>query len=354
MGEASKEMRNNLTATYIAWLVLYIGCMAVMIFFGFNKTIVIEDSSQVSLVGRETEAEELIDEAALMLRDADGAEGSFFIPIPKEIRAEEIILENRYLNRELCLRLNGNHVEFYKANGINGDILPITQAIVQCNRGSTVVQLKMERIYECQSTLEESALKIVLREPKDIYQRIVVLDPVLFRDETEAGNDDITLQIAKAVLEGNSDSESKIYLTRFDERESRSEDILAVLEEVGADFYVRIAIDSIGGGNEYGIRGIYNEEYFIPDFGNPHLADLLTREVTLSSGNRAVGLESADTDSILRQIVIPAAEVRIGNMSHPKEGYLLRQEAYQRRLAEGITEAIHKAFDTKDFEKLKE
>ena len=69
----------------------------------------------------------------------------------------------------------------------------------------------------------------------------------------------------------------------------------------------------------------------------------MTKEVTLAASNRALGLEQADTGSILKQVNIPAAEIVLGYLSNPKESYLLQQEDYCEKLAEGIAKALHEA-----------
>lgn len=91
---------------------------------------------------------------------------------------------------------------------------------------------------------------------------------------------------------------------------------------------------------KYGIQGIYNENYFIPEFGNAQMADVLTRNVTIAAGNRAIGLLPASEKSVLQEIRIPAAQVNLGYLTNEQERTLLGQEKYQEKLAEGLANAI--------------
>ena len=86
------------------------------------------------------------------------------------------------------------------------------------------------------------------------------------------------------------------------------------------------------------------EEYFIPKFGNIQVADVLTRNVTVAASNKAIGMAAAESESILWNIQIPAAEICVGYMSNTQECVLLEQEYYQEKLAEGLAKAIEEIY----------
>ena len=344
METALKTTKDNMGVTYFVWTLMCIVCMAVMLIFASRKTIVIEDTTQIHADSGTEKAAET--ESSLTLRKSFGVEGSFCIPLPKGMRAENVVIENRYLEKELCLHLDGDVMDFYENSEISGDISPVLKGTVQKQKDGTFVTLKMNQIYEFKSTLEANSLTIVWYEPREVYQHIVVLDPIYTAEEsqmTQETTDDISLRVAKAVLNKVNDQGVKLYLTRLEHQGTTNENVLDILDEVDADFYIRISLARDESQANYGIQGIYNEEYFIPEFGNPELADLLTKEVTLAASNRALGLEQADAGSILKQVNIPAAEIVLGYLSNPKESYLLQQEDYCEKLAEGIAKALHEA-----------
>lgn len=88
----------------------------------------------------------------------------------------------------------------------------------------------------------------------------------------------------------------------------------------------------------------YNDEYYRLDFGNVQWADCVTRQVTVASSNRAIGLFPAEEDDILWQLKIPAARISLGYVTNSSERQLLEQESYQKKLAEGIAEAISEVY----------
>lgn len=121
---------------------------------------------------------------------------------------------------------------------------------------------------------------------------------------------------------------------------------MELIEAVKADCYIGIcASENTEDPSVYGIQSFYNREYFIPEFGNVQLADAVTRNVTIASGNKAVGLQVAEDNSILEDIKIPATQVSIGFASNQKETALLDEEEYCEKIADGIVKAIVEVYD---------
>jgi N-acetylmuramoyl-L-alanine amidase len=94
----------------------------------------------------------------------------------------------------------------------------------------------------------------------------------------------------------------------------------------------------------HGISGEYNDEYYIPEFGNLQWADCVTRQVTVAASNRAVGLFPATEEDVLWEIAIPSARISLGYVTNAAERQLLIQENYQKKLAQGIAEAINEVY----------
>ena len=102
-----------------------------------------------------------------------------------------------------------------------------------------------------------------------------------------------------------------------------------------------IVISSLKAG--YYMMGLY-DEYYIPEFGNLQWADCVTRQVTVAASNRAVGLFPATEEDVLWEIAIPSARISLGYVTNAAERQLLIQENYQKKLAQGIAEAINEVY----------
>lgn len=111
-----------------------------------------------------------------------------------------------------------------------------------------------------------------------------------------------------------------------------------------ADLYLEIGLSADDAQEStYGIRAEYNDEYYLPDFGNVQWADCVTRQVTVASGNRAIGLFPAEEDDILWQLKIPAARISLGYVTNSSETALWNRKAIK-KAAEGIAEAISEVY----------
>ena len=112
-----------------------------------------------------------------------------------------------------------------------------------------------------------------------------------------------------------------------------------------ADMLIRIEVSGDENSKLYGTSAVYNSQYFIPGFGNVELADLLEREVVTSISGKACGLiESSEEDRVVNSATVPAAAIRVGYLTNSQEAILLQREDYIRRIAEGIYNAVMKAY----------
>lgn len=354
MSVKRNDKSENMIGTCVVWTILCLTCMAVMLMFAASKTIVIADVSQdpSGVPVNAGQQGETADDRKLVLQEREGMQGAFCIPLPKGIRAENVTMENRYVDRELLLYIQGGEEGFYEENHINGDIAPVYSARCEVQEGGVLLRIEMNCVLEYRSTMDSSGLTINWYEPDELYDYIVVLDPAW--GGSEAGIEgyslmgkDVTLQVARQIQKQFNLQNVRLYCTRTEDLDMPSDERVRFAEEVEADFYIRLCADADETDTEaYGIMGFYNEDYYIPGFGNADWADILTREVTIGASNRAVGLKTAEEESLLRRLEMPAAEISLGFLSNPKEAYLLGQESYQEKLAGGFVSAISKTVKT--------
>lgn len=347
--DKKKAEKGNMGLELCLWTVLCVGAMAVMLLFAYNKPVVIADTPS-DLSGNSNFAKEnegLRGNALILDRTLD-EKGCFRIPLPKDVKAEDVAMENCYTEGELWLCIKSEETGFYENNALSGDTSIIREGSSGAQEGNILLRLKMQRVMEYRSTLEGDALVVSYYEPGELYDHIVVLDPLDSGDKAPAGENvqdrDVTLAIAGLVQKNLSLEGVKIYLTRTDDRALSEEGRLALIDQVGADIYVGIDVSSEQDDpDKYGILCYYNDDYFIPGLENVSLADMAARETATASSNRALGLLPAGKNSLLRRIEIPAAQLSVGYLSNTQESLLLGQESYQEKLAEGILAALAKA-----------
>ena len=335
------------------WTVLCGICMAVMLIFASDKTIVIADASQdqagLTVDGsREASGEH---ELLLTLQETYSEAGSFRVPLQKGIKPENVVVENRYMDRELWIYIQGGDRDFYENNVLSGDIACIREGRLEMGDDGVLLKLKMTDVMEYRSTLEGGTLTIAAGKPHDLYEYVVVIDPAGGGGDAGVSDGDLTekelaLDVSRQVQKKFDMPNVRLYVTRTEDTDVTDEQRIGLTEAVDADLYIRIGVrNDPEDPAAYGIQGCYNAEYFIPGFGNADLADAVTKAVTIASSNRAVGLVPADDESILCRIGTAATELSVGYLSNPQEEALLEQEAYREKLAEGILNAIREACD---------
>lgn len=355
MEHALKAKKENMIFTLIIWTILGAICMGAMLWTAAHKTIVITDTTQSqgeSFLDSKSNQQQL-QGLELLLQADETMDNRFEIPLQKGIKAEQVVMENHYIDKELWIYIQDAEAVFFETSAISGNVSLLAEGLCEIQENGVILKLQVNNVFEYRSTLEDGKLLIEYFSPKDLYQQIVVIDPVCGGEESgivvgECIEKDIVLQIAKKVSSKVESSDIKVYYTRLEDSDVSKLKRLELIEAVKADYYLGIcASESPENPSLYGIQGFYNKEYYIPDFGNVQLADIVTRNVTVASKNRAVGLTEVKEDNILLNVRIPAAGISVGYMTNEQERSLLMQESYQEKLAEGIANAIMEVYTSR-------
>ena len=345
-----RDQQQNRRITLILWLLLGSMSMGIMLRTAAHKTVVISALSQEQ-GGLVTENQaERSHEMQLAMAEDRKAEREICIPLETGTKAENVVVENHYMERELWIYVQNGRKSFYREHQLTGDFSLVGNGICEAQNEGVLLRLSMKEILEYHSTLEEGTLKIDFVNPRESYDRIVVLDPVgggRDRGVADSGCEEknIALEVARQTAQLLEGSMVKIYLTRTEDTEVAQEVRRSFADWVDADLYLEIGLSADDAQEStYGIRAEYTDEYYLPDFGNVQWADCVTRQVTVASSNRAIGLFPAEEDDILWQLKIPAARISLGYVTNSSERQLLEQESYQKKLAEGIAEAISEVY----------
>ena len=345
-----RDQQQNNRITLILWLLLGGLAFGVMLWVAAHKTVVISSLSQEQ-GGLVTENQtERTHEMQLTMTDDRKAEREICIPLETGTKAENVVVENHYMEKELWIYVQNGRKTFYREHQLTGDFSLVESGICEAQNEGVLLRLAVREILEYHSTLEENTLKIDFVKPRENYDRIVVLDPVGGGREngvaaSGCAEKTIALEVARQTAQLMEGSRVKVYLTRTEDADVSQEARRSFADWVDADLYLEIGLSADSeDSSTYGIRAEYNDQYFLPDFGNVQWADCVTRQVTVAASNRAVGLFPAAEEDILWQLKIPAARISLGYVTNSTERQLLEQESYQKKLAEGIAEAISEVY----------
>ena len=238
--------------------------------------------------------------------DTETATDYLCIPLPEGSKAEEITIENHYMDQELYVLIRNVQKSFYAEHALMGNRTGIEAGFYH----ETEDGVALTQVYEYRTVFENNELYISFLNPREIYNRIVVIDPScggLDRGNVENGvvEKKLTLQIAGKLKEKLDESGIKAYYTRMDDVNPAAEQRVALANEVKADMYIAISVDRREEEEVYGVSTIYNDQYFIPGFGSVELADLLEKELASEIKTKALGLEKASGESKLLLLNLP-------------------------------------------------
>lgn len=335
------------------WTLLCGGCMAVMLVFAAGKTIVIADVERGEAVYQPSEnAGDTGEKAAepLSFRKNAAMVSRLSIPLESGIKADRVMVENRYMEKELWIYIKKGDRAFYREHVISGDIAVVQSGIHEVQGEDIVLKIQMDNVFEYRSTLEEGHLYVEYLPPGEVYDRIIVIDPGCGGDESGFTVDgyaekELTLEIAGRLKKKLDKTDIKVYYTRVEDIGVTPEERAEIANLISADMFISIgAAGDVEAPEKYGISCLYNHLYFIPGLGNPELADLLERQVVTAVSGRAEGLVEAQDGSVLSLLKVPGVQLQAGYLTNPEEGYLLQQEEYLDRLTDGIAAAIEEAY----------
>lgn len=279
----------------------------------------------------------------------------FCVPMPETVKAEEVVLENHYMSQELWIGVSAQKPAslqgFYAENGVYGDCEKVREGRFEAQEGRGCLRFSLDGVYEYRSIFEDHILYVEFVPPKEAYEKIIVVDPAYGGAEKGVAVEgvsakDVTLNIAKALKAKFDESSVKVYYTRMDDSNPAAADRVALAAATKADMLIRIEVSGDKNSKLYGTTAVYNSEFFIPGFGNVELADLLEREVVTAISGKAGGLLQAQpADQVIGAATVPAAAIRVGYLTNSQEAILLQREDYIARIAEGISNAVAKAYE---------
>lgn len=332
--------------------------MAVMLYFCANRVVVVADVAQDEVVqAAEADADTTVPVDGNRIGIDRNSENTnyFCIPIPSDVRVEEVTIENHYMDRQLWVSIDSEKMleedVFYESNSVYGNCEKVVDGYFEVEDGKVCLRFQLTDVYEYHSIFENNTLYIEFVSPKEVYDKIVVIDPAYGREDTGAATEtilakDITLNVAKALKDKLDKTDIKVYYTRMDDSNPAAEYRVRLADSTRADMLIRIEVNSAESSKKYGTEAVYNSRFFIPGFGSVELADLLEREVVTAIRGKANGLvEAEQTDTVVSEATVPAAAIKVGYLTNGQESILLQREDYIQRIAEGIYQTILKAYE---------
>ena len=338
--------------------------MVAMLYYCANKIIVVADVAQDEVVqsannnnsnNNNVETFSVADKNHIEIDQNSQNTSYFCVPLPENVRPEDVTVENHYMDRELWISIEPKDMsgidKFYESTGVYGNCEDVLDGHYDVEKRRVCLRFKLTDVFEYHSIFENNTLYVEFMAPKEAYEKIIVIDPEYGLDETGVSIEsisakDITLEVAKALKIKLDETDIKVYYTRMDDSDPDEESRVQLASATKADMLVRIEVSGDEDSKKYGTEAVYNSRFFIPGFGSIELADLLEREVVTAISGKADGLlEAGEDDVVICDATVPAAAIKVGYLTNGQEAILLQREDYIQRIADGIYQAIIKAYE---------
>ena len=355
--------QNGLMKSTLVYCVLFVAAaMSVMLYYAATKTVHVADLAQDEVVRPAVQEESApavpTKENEIVINRGGQNTNYFCIPMPESVKAEEVVLENHYMDKELWVSISTEQTKdyetFYRTGSVYGNCENVADGRFEAEEDRVCLRFSLNGVYEYHSIFEDHTLYVEFVPSKEVYEKIIVIDPAYGGEEHGVAVDGIlskgiTLDVAKALKTMFDESDIKVYYTRMDDSNPAAADRVELAAATRADMLIRIEVSGDENSKLYGTSAVYNSKFFIPGFGNVELADLLEREVVTSISGKACGLvESSAEDQVVNSTTVPAAAIRVGYLTNSQEAILLQREDYIKRIAEGIYNAVVKAYEQRE------
>ncbi len=286
------------------------------------------------------------------------------IPVAAGVTQEAIHIDSDYMNRIMTITIDGmGTVDL--SDDVYGSLTGINRIQTADWKGQLIMMIVMDDVYEYGAILENQRLMLTLQAPREIYERIVVIDAGHGGSDTGVrangiAENECVLDIAERVRELLVDEDIRVYVTRTEKENPGLQNRVLLANDVRADMYISL---HLADGDAYGISARYNGTYFTPSLTNAELADLLVRRTAEAVNNRGVGVftleklpegaeqieEGAEPEGAeLYHAQVPAVYLVLGALGNDDEARLLGRDDYRQDLAAGIAQAVLEAYGRKE------
>ena len=279
------------------------------------------------------------------------------IQVPEGMDPSLIKIENNYLTQTVSISFPDGMTDYFAEYGVKGSSDHIASITYYKQGTDGVLAFELDKVYELTSLFVEDALYLDFTAPRDIYDKIIVVDaghggkaPGAVKAGVKEKDIDLAILLElKELLDAAQEDDPgiKVYYTRTDDSNPSLESRANLANAVEADLFISIHNNSSNSGQFSSLQGtqvLYSESYEKTPSSRT-FAQICLEEVVSAIGSRSLGLVKGDKIYIIRSSEVPVALIEVGFMTNREELDKLKTEEYQEETAQGIYNAIMRAYD---------
>lgn len=288
------------------------------------------------------------------------------IPLPEDCQDENYETNDDYFNNRFEIILDGNYSSFYKTNLVSNPYFAVDKVSVSTSNGKTKIILQTSEIKGYRLKEENGILYVKVGTPKEIYDKILVLDAGHGgTDPGAAGNgiyeNNCTLNIVNAAKDYfDEDGSIKVYYTRTTNTQTNitsgsnglntSTSLRArtdLANKVDADLFISVHINSAGNTTARGTEVYYSANNNKKNSGGlsaSKLAQMAYDSVVKAVGSSKRGVKTANF-YVIRYTNMPAILIETAFISNKQDAEILKSDKKIDQIGKSIYDTVVSAFD---------
>lgn len=277
------------------------------------------------------------------------------IELPEGIDGKDITITNDYLTQTIYVKF-AQAIENYSENySVKGKSDHIANMSYYKEGDAGVLAIQLDKVCEISYIYKGGNLCVNIIDPHDIYDKIIVVDAghggrmpgaVKKGIYEKTINLEIVRQIKEVFDEADDDS-LKVYYTRLDDTNPSLMERANLANCVDADLFISIHNNASNTGffnNQHGTLVLYSADDE-GELNSKRFAEICMEHINNSAGSVNLGFADGDDLYVVRNSKVPAVLIEVGYMTNTTELDNLTNPEYQRKVAEGIYDAVMQAFE---------
>lgn len=278
------------------------------------------------------------------------------VGLPDQVTADEIVIENNYLTQTVTIHIPQAKEDYLYDYPMVGGSSHIDDLIYDIEPEEGIIEIALDSVYEVERTADEHYLYLDFRTPQELYDKVVVIDaghggsqPGAIKQGVYEKDIDLAIVLElKKLFEESGQENIGVYYTRTDDSNPSLAQRADLANKAGADLFVSVHNNSTTSGRMSSISGttvLYDEAKADQEKGSMQFATICLEEMLAALKTKDKGLTPGNEIYIIRTAEMPVALIEVGFMTNQEELNNLNDPEYQKRAAQGIYNAICRAWE---------
>ncbi len=280
----------------------------------------------------------------------NGHEGQLKLRLPEGVTGEVVSVVNDYVTQTVRIEIPETDPGYFDSYPVSGSSNHIAMLSYATKSSGGIIEIEMDQVYEIETEFDSEYYYFDFLTPQEVYDKVIVIDaghggraPGATKQGVNEKDIDLAIVLQLQEIFAESGGNIGVYFTRTDDSNPTFDQRVQLANKSGADLFISVHNNSTRSGRFSSVRGtqvMYNET----SEESRAFAEICLEEMTGHLGSRDKGLVEGNSIYIIRTSEVPVALIEVGFMTNKEELELLRSEEYQHAAAQGIYNAVMRAF----------